>query len=281
MKLKRALAACGMIVVFSALILSGCGNTKTLDPGSGGAAESSSQSGEASQSSLETGEITEGNLETVCEVLEEGGLSNVDVFRTWVEDTLAGDDRSEDDIGFSDSNCRMNVMLLAGDSISFDSVEESYDGTYLMFDMEAIEEQETYQVLKDVESRFTTLFGEMPVPESGFADAFPANLETYGIRFGGEKFSVISIVFKAFEEEQAFVGHTGILVDCRENPSVDSDYLFVEKIAFGDVYRISLVNSEEELMQIFAERPDYQEEEGEPAPLVYKNEVLLGEIPNV
>lgn len=227
---------------------------------------------------LESGDITDANLPAVCEVLKSAGLSNVDVFETWVKGYLNGDAESGDSTGFTDADCRMTVMLLAGDSISADSVEETYEGTYLMFDVDAIANQEPFRVLKDREQLFATLFGEMPIPEGNFRNAFPDNLKKHGIRFGGEGFSVISLVFKAYEEENAFVGHTGLLIDCRKTAAADTDYLFVEKIAFNDVYKVTAVKDESQLLEVLSERPDYATEEGDPAPLVYRDDELVGEL---
>ena len=38
---------------------------------------------------LESGDITEENISQVCEILNEAGLSNVDVFEKWVKDTAS------------------------------------------------------------------------------------------------------------------------------------------------------------------------------------------------
>lgn len=227
---------------------------------------------------LESGDITKDNLAAVCDILNAAGLSNVDTFEAWVQGYLNGDADGGDSSGFTDADCRMTVMLLAGDHITANSVDESYDGTYLMFDLEAIRNQEDFAILQDKEQLFTTLFGEMDIPESGFQDAFANNTNEHGIQFGGEDYSVISLIFKAYDEDYAFVGHTGLLIDCRDAESVDANYLFVEKIAFNDSYKITTVNSEEELMSVLAERPDYAPEEGAPNPLVYKNGELLGEL---
>lgn len=232
--------------------------------------------GSVTSGSTEFGDISEQNLDTVCAALDGAGLSNVDVFREWVDSYLAGDESDAEVSGFSDADCRMTVMLLAGDHITSDRVENNYDGTYLMFDLEAIQNQNAYSILQDKQKLFTTLFGEMPIPKSGFGEAFPDRLKKYGIRFGGEKFSIISLLFKAYGEEQAFVGHTGILVDCRENADVESDFLFVEKIGFGDAYKATPVNDDAELLQVLSQRPDYSVEDGDPTPLVYKNDTLLG-----
>jgi hypothetical protein len=172
----------------------------------------------------------------------------------------------------------MTVMLLAGELIKYDSVEEDYNGTYLMFDMDAIENNDVYSVLKDKKQLFTTMFGEMAISKNGFAETLHENWSKHGINVESDKCSVISILFKAYEEEAAFVGHTGILIDCRNIESVDSNYLFVEKIAFGDPFKITLFKDENDLIEMLSERPDYTSEEGDPAPVVYKNGEIIGEL---
>ena len=228
---------------------------------------------------LESGDITKENVSQVCEILNEAGLSNVDVFEKWVKDSASGaSEKASEMSGFTDADCRMTVMLLAGELIKYDSVEEDYNGTYLMFDMDAIENNDVYSVLKDKKQLFTTMFGEMAISKNGFAETLHENWSKHGINVESDKCSVISILFKAYEEEAAFVGHTGILIDCRNIESVDSNYLFVEKIAFGDPFKITLFNDENDLIEMLSERPDYTSEEGDPAPVVYKNGDRIGEL---
>lgn len=221
---------------------------------------------------LESGDITKENVLQVCEILNEAGLSNVDVFEKWVKDSASGaSEKASEMSGFTDADCRMTVMLLAGELIKYDSVEEDYNGTYLMFDMDAIENKDEYSILKEKKQLFTTMFGEMAISNNGFAETLPENWSKHGINVESDKCSVISILFKAYEEEAAFVGHTGILIDCRNIESVDSNYLFVEKIAFGDPFKITLFKDENDLIEMLSERSDYTSEEGDPAPVVYKN----------
>ena len=228
---------------------------------------------------LESGDITKENISQVCEILNEAGLSNVDVFEKWVKESASGASEKTSEVsGFNDADCRMTVMLLAGDQIKFDSVEEDYGGTYLMFDVDAIDNNDEYSVLKDKKQLFTTMFGEMAISKNGFAETLPENWSKHGINVESDKCSVISILFKAYEEEAAFVGHTGILIDCRNIESVDSNYLFVEKIAFGDPFKITLFKDENDLIEMLSERPDYTSEEGDPAPVVYKNGERIGEL---
>ena len=228
---------------------------------------------------LESGDITKENISQVCEILNEAGLSNVDVFEKWVKESASGASEKASEVsGFNDADCRMTVMLLAGDQIKFDSVEEDYGGTYLMFDVDAIENNDEYSVLKDKKQLFTTMFGEMAISKNGFAETLHENWSKHGIKMESDKCSVISILFKAYEEEAAFVGHTGILIDCRDIESVDSNFLFVEKISFGDPFKITLVQDENELVKMLSERPDYTSEEGDPVPVVYKNGERIGEL---
>ena len=210
---------------------------------------------------LESGDITKENISQVCEILNEAGLSNVDVFEKWVKESASGaSEKASEMSGFTDADCRMTVMLLVGELIKYDSVEEDYNGTYLMFDMDAIENKDEYSILKEKKQLFTTMFGEMAISKNGFAETLPENWSKHGINVESDKCSVISILFKAYEEEAAFVG------------------LFVEKIAFGDPFKITLFNDENDLIEMLSERPDYTSEEGDPAPVVYKNGERIGEL---
>ena len=141
-----------------------------------------------------------------------------------------------------------------------------------MFDMDAIENQEEYSVLKDQANLFTTMFGEQPVPKSGLSEALPDRWKRYGITFDNDKASIISIVFQTMEENEAYVGHTGILVP------YDGEYLFIEKIAFSEPYRVTKVKNAKALIDIFSARPDYTVEADEATPQVFENDVLIGEL---
>ena len=231
----------------------------------------------SSSKSLENN-ITEDNLDEVISVLNDNNLNNVDVFEKWVNRYLSNIQEESETSGFNDADCRMTVMLLAGDSISFDNVKEDYDGTYLMFDLEVINNEEDFKVLKEKEKEFYTLFGEMDIIDGNYKEAYPNNLKKYGIKFNNDKVSVINLVLKAYEEEKAFVGHTGLLIDSKDNKMIDTNYLYIEKIAFNDVYKVIRINDEKELLDIFSKRGDYKADDENYKTLVYKDEVFLGEL---
>ena len=225
-----------------------------------------------------TTDITKDNLKEVISVLNDSNLNNVDVFENWVNRYLSNTQEETETSGFNDADCRMTVMLLAGNSISFDNVKEDYDGTYLMFDLEVINDEEDFKVLKEKEKEFYTLFGEMDIIDGNYKEAYPNNLKKYGIKFNNDKVSVINLVLKAYEEEKAFVGHTGLLIDSKDNKMIDTNYLYIEKIAFNDVYKAIKINDEKELLDIFSKRGDYKADDENYKTLVYKDEVFLGEL---
>ncbi|MBQ4467231.1 MAG: DUF4300 family protein [Firmicutes bacterium] len=233
------------------LILTGCGETEKAAP--------------------ETYDLTEDNLQEVTDILEGAGLSNVDTFKEWVTEYLEGIPDDPETSGFSDSDCRMNVMLLTGDQISYDNVKDEYDGTYLMFDLDAIENQEGYEILRDKEKLFWTMFGEMPIPEGGLSEALPSSWKEHGISFDNDKASIISVVLTTYEGDAAFVGHTGVLVDKGDG------YLFIEKIAFSEPYKVTELARPEDILDIFSSRPDYFSEDGQNT-MVYIDYELLGEL---
>lgn len=228
---------------------------------------------------LKTGDITNDNISQVCEVLNKAKLCHVDVFEKWVKDhTSDALGNNAERSGFNDADCRMTVMLLAGDLIQYDHIEENYNGTYMMFDLDVIENNDEYSILKSRKQLLTTMFGEAAISKNGFAETLPENWRKHGISVESDRCFIISILFKAYEEDTAFVGHTGILIDCREIESVKSNYLFVEKIAFGDPFRLTLIKDENDLIKMLSERPDYTVEEGDPPPVVYKNAERIGEL---
>lgn len=239
-----------------------------------------------------------GGDNTLAEVRKElnaAGVSHVDTFEEWVsdfantagkkaklEDTWSEPEKLNADISkcmdgwedhhdFSDANCRMTAFLLLDGLLKADSTEENYQGTYLMFDTEAIDGVERYALLRDNKDMFTTLFGEKTIvdeahPETTFSDSW----KQYGYQIDNDKISLVSVVIQDPYENVVFVGHTGVLIKC------DDYYLFVEKIAFEQPYQVTKVNSMDELLTMLSARPEYFGEEGETGPYVYNNGTYVG-----
>lgn len=257
---NRAIGFKALMLLSLVMLLSGC-VSKPLNP--------------QLQSGI-TEEITEKNLPDITAVLKSSGLNNVDIFENWVKDFHESSEY-DSNAGFSDADCRMTAMLLAGDLISYTGVEEEYNGDYLMFDIDAIENDERYSVLKEKERLFTTLFGETPLPNGSLSDAFTSIWNKHGICVNSNKFSIISIVFSTYENDKAFVGHTGILIDLKASGCGDG-YMFVEKIAFGEPFVFTILAEPNALVDLFSSRPDYSVSDDEATPLVFNNSELIGQL---
>lgn len=231
----------------------------------------------------------------ICEELESAGASHVDTFREWttdfadtagknagLEDSWSDPGKMKADIGkcmdgweqnhdYSDADCRMTAFLLLDGVLRAESTEDSYEGTYLMFDTEAIDNVDRYENIKENKNMFTTLYGEKSVtdsshPENTFSDSW----KHYGFQVDSDRLSLLSIVIYDPYSDVVFVGHTGVLIKYSDY------YLFIEKIAFEQPYQATKVHNMEELLDIMSLRPEYFGEEGEAGPFVYCNGEYLG-----
>lgn len=231
----------------------------------------------------------------VCEELSRAGASHVDTFQEWaadfadsagksaeLEDVWSDPEKMKADIGkcmdgweqnhdYSDADCRMTAFLLLDGILHAESTEDNYEGTYLMFDTEAIDNADRYEIIKENKDMFTTLYGEKSVtddkhPETTFSDSW----KQYGFQIDSDRISLFSIVIYDQYSDVIFVGHTGILIKYNDY------YLFVEKIAFEQPYQATKVHTMDELLNILSLRPEYFGEEGEAGPYVYNNGEYIG-----
>ena len=234
-------------------------------------------------------------IKEVCREMEAAGVSNVDVFQEWaadfaasagnnanLEDAWSDPEKMSVDIGkcmdgweqnhdYSDSNCRMTAFLLLDELLHAETTESSYNGSYLMFDTEAIDNVERYEIIKENKDMFTTLYGEKSVTDEKHPETtFSNNWQHYGFQIDSDRISLLSIVIYDPDSDVVFVGHTGILIKYSDY------YLFVEKIAFEQPYQATKAHDMEELLNILSLRPEYFGEEGEIGPFVYCNGEYIG-----
>lgn len=231
----------------------------------------------------------------ICEELESAGASHVDTFREWttdfadtagknagLEDSWSDPGKMKADIGkcmdgweqnhdYSDADCRMTAFLLLDGVLRAESTEDSYEGTYLMFDKEAIDNVDRYESIKENKNMFTTLYGEKSVTDGGHPEnTFSDSWKHYGFQVDSDRLSLLSIVIYDPYSDVVFVGHTGVLIKYSDY------YLFIEKIAFEQPYQATRVHNMDELLDIMSLRPEYFGEEGEAGPFVYCNGEYLG-----
>ena len=173
----------------------------------------------------------------VCKDLDSAGASHVDTFQEWVadfadsagknaqlQDAWSDPKELKADVGscmdgweqnhdYSDADCRMTAFLLLDGILRAESTEENYEGTYLMFDTEAIDNVDRYSILKEKRDMFTTLYGEKSVtddkhPEAAFSDSW----KQYGFTVDSDRISLLSIVIHdpySLNDAPFLVGHSG------------------------------------------------------------------------
>ena len=221
--------------------------------------------------------ITEKNLPEVSDILRAAEMSDIDLFETWVYEYYESSNGERESSAYSDTDSLMTAMLLADDQVSCNGAEE-YKGEYLKDDVYKLENEDAYILIRDNLHVFTTLFGEMKVPEGGLEKALPENWKKYGLKLYNEHGYIVSVVVSRTKTE-AVTGHAGILIDCKTiGEKTKSRYLFVEKVAKGGAFAATWLDSTDDLMTLLSARTELQPGEGEAAPLVYLNDKLLGEL---
>ena len=225
------------------------------------------------------------------------GISNIDLFFNWLDDYNMLDDngcgikdfdktdnfkydefKCQDRYEFnhegSDGNCRITSYALLQNSIIIKEKQQNY-GSYLMFDMDVLNNNPNYQIIKNYENDFISLFDEMDVSnidKANYKDVYPDKWNNYKISNNNKNVSLISIVMNDEYSDLLYIGHSGILI------KLENKYLFIEKISFENPYQISVIKSIEDLKEIFMNRENYFGDSSEAGPFVYENNKLLFEL---
>lgn len=232
-------------------------------------------------------------LDEVCAIIKDAGL-NADGFRTAAEKYASADGMSAclpsgwiapeemkdsymdcadawtasaDD---ADGNCRLTALLLLKNSIEYSNLCKEYDGTYMMFDLDAIENSPIYAETDPL--LLCSLFGEWTTVDNDIAAAYAKNWADSGFNIKNPDVSLISIVFADVYDNYAFVGHTGVLI------KTDDSLIFIEKIAFEQPYVVTKADSLEQIVDMLSARNDYQPGDGEPAAIIFENDRQIGSI---
>ena len=170
----------------------------------------------------------------------------------------------------ADGNCRLTALLLLKNSLEYSDLRKEYDGTYMMFDLDAIENSSDYSDIDPL--LLSSLFGEWPTVENDLAATYVKNWADSGFSIKNPAVSLISIVFSDILDDCAFVGHTGVLI------KTDDSIVFIEKIAFEQPYVVTRAESLEQIVDMLSARNDYQPNEGDPSPVIFENDRQIGSI---
>lgn len=180
---------------------------------------------------------------------------------------------SEDDTELqTDTNCRITAYLLFKDFVEIESNEEA--DSYLMFDIEAIDNNPIYETIKVSREKFITLFNPIQVQEGTdskkHGEQIQEEWEKRGITFEeNARVSLINLFLHDPYENKRFVGHTGILIEDNEG------ILFVEKYGPFAPYQASKFSSQEELVDYLLSRKDIYGDDTEAKPIVMKNAAVI------
>ena len=238
--------------------------------------------------------VVEQDYKTFKEIFESNQLANVDLLFSWIEDFNKEEDsgcgikgwnkwdtfsyneglcadRYEKNHDVSDGNCRITAFSLLQNLLKIDKSKSEY-GSYLMFDIDVLDNNTNYKKISVDRNRFITLFDEIEVKKSELKNLnqiYVKKWNDYGIRINSEKVSLISVVMYDEDFKTLFVGHAGVLIDLGDK------YMFVEKIAFEQPYQFTIIKDTNQLKEMFKERTSYFE--GNNGPFVYQNNKLLFE----
>ena len=240
--------------------------------------------------------LNETNRNELKSIFDKYNISNVDLFFKWVNDFNLEEDmgcglknwdktntfvynaancsnRYEKNHNKSDGDCRITAYALLQNLIRIDSTEKEY-GTYLMFDIDVLENNENYKTINNNQLSFINLFNEMDtsnIKKEDYKNVFPNKLKSHNFKIESDKVSLISIIFHDSDFNTLYVGHAGVLIN------LDDKYLFIEKIAFEQPYQISVIKNKEELISLFKNRTSYFGDESAKGPFIYENDRLLYE----
>ena len=268
--------------------------------GSNPSAEQSHQDTENHQTAIYSNLVDTASQKEVADLLEGHGVSKeqTDTLLSWVDDfnsrvssgqlpegfhemqnngvsyadVIAEPKEAENGEILLEANCRLTSYLLMKDLVQTNGRHEDQD-TFLMFDLEAIDTCDQFQLSQEERAQFDSLFSWVPVHGKNTVEEHIAEIQKAWddreIQISGEGISLITVYLHSPFEEVRFVGHTGVLVE------TDDGVLFVEK--YGPVYpfQASKFASREELKQYLLGRADLYGDETELEPILMENRQLL------
>ena len=232
---------------------------------------------------------SESDINRLKEILDVNNVSNIDTFIKLVNDFNKEKDkgcgitknfiktnklfyneakctkRYEKNHDISDGNCRITAYLLLENILKIEKEIKDY-GSYLMFDMDVLDNNKMYKDLN--KAKFITLFNEMKVTDSNIKEIYPNKWKEFGLSIDSDNTTLITVVMHDPDSNVLFIGHTGVLIKQNNN------YIFIEKIAFEMPYQISVFKTKDDLKEMLFSRKEYfgDKEEG---PFIYENERLL------
>lgn len=172
-----------------------------------------------------------------------------------------------------EANCRLTSYLLMKNRIQTNGKQEDND-TFLMFDIEAIDMYEQFQLSDEERTNFISLFNWVPVNGTStlqeHTDKIKEAWKDREITINNENgISLITVYLHSTFDEVRFVGHTGVLLETKEG------LLFVEKYGPNTPFQATKFQSREELKDYLLSRTDLYGDENELEPIIMENDTTL------
>ncbi|WP_025728247.1 DUF4300 family protein [Atopobacter phocae] len=173
---------------------------------------------------------------------------------------------------FPEVNCRLSSFLLSKHLIQTNH-QAINDDTFLMFDIEAIDQFDMYHLSPEERANFITLFNWVPMngtkKEEEQIQLIQQAWSDREIQMAPGNMSLVNVYLHSPLEDIRFVGHTGVLME------QGTQLIFIEK--FGPLYpfQTTTFQSREELNDYLLNRDDLYGEKDELPPIIMENDHLL------
>ncbi len=165
-------------------------------------------------------------------------------------------------------NCRLTAFFLMKDKISTEKTG-SDDDTWLMFDIEAIDTVNEFNLSKNERADFITLFNNIPLDKASslkeHENIITRAWKERNIQIYSENVSLICVYIHSPQENVRFAGHAGVLAKTADG------LLFFEKYGNDAPFQLTSFNNKKELKRYLLSRKDIYGSDNELKPIITEN----------
>ena len=152
-------------------------------------------------------------------------------------------------------------------------LKEDYD-PFLMFDVEAIDQEERFASFRDNKNKFITMFDPVKVKKGStleeHIEAIRQAWKDRGISMEDNgKISLITLYLHDTFDNLRFVGHTGVLLEQEDG------LIFIEKYGWNMPFQCTKFHNEEELVKYVLGRSDLYGDGSEEPVIVMKDDTVI------